>query len=141
MTVATLEDALELVAKKFHGIKDKAGQPYILHLLRVMLRQSEDYARQVALMHDLVEDTDVSLDDLRRLGYAEPVVDGVDAVTHRSSETYAEYVLRAASNPIGRAVKVADLQDNYSLDRVAYRQDHREDDARRIQKYILSISS
>lgn len=134
----TLDDALALAVEKFRGIPDKAGQPYILHLLRVMLRQSDDVARQVGVLHDLVEDTDVTLDDLREHGYSNEVVQAIDALTHREDESYAQYVLRAAASPIARRVKLADLEDNYGLDRVAYRQEHQREDAQRIQRYILS---
>lgn len=135
---ATLDDALALAVEQFRGIPDKAGQPYILHLLRVMLRQSDPLACQVGVLHDLIEDTEVSLDDLRRRGFAPEVVDAVDALTHREHEEYYEYVLRLAECPLARPVKLADLEDNYSLERVAYRAGHQTEDAARIQRYILS---
>lgn len=138
MSGLTVDDALALAVEKFRGIPDKAGQPYILHLLRVMLQQSDDVARQVGVLHDLVEDTDVTLDDLRKRGFSEEVVEAIDALTHRDDESYAQYVLRAAASPVARRVKLADLEDNYQLGRVAYRRDHQSEDAQRIQRYILS---
>lgn len=138
MSSATLDDALALAVDKFRGVADKAGQPYILHLLRVMLRQSDSLSQQAGLLHDLVEDTEVTLENLRERGFSEEVVDAVDALTHRDDESYAQYVLRAAASPIARRVKIADLEDNYRLDRVAYRQEHRSEDSQRIQRYILS---
>ena len=137
---ATLDDALALAVDKFRGITDKAGQPYILHLLRVMLRQSDLRASQVGVLHDLVEDTDVTLDDLRSRGFAAEVVDAVDAMTHRDDEAYHEYVIRLSRCPLARPVKLADLEDNYSLPRVAYRPDHQSEDAVRVQRYILSYN-
>jgi (p)ppGpp synthase/HD superfamily hydrolase len=136
--IATLDDAVLLAAQQFRGIKDKAGQPYILHCLRVMLSQNNDAARQAAVLHDVVEDTGVTLEDLRHSGFAEDVVGAVDLLTHRDDDEYHEYVLRLAHSSIATAVKLADLQDNYRLDRVAYRTDHQATDAIRIQRYILT---
>lgn len=138
MITATLDDALALVVAKFHGVTDKAGQPYVLHCLRVMLGVSEPLAKQVALMHDLVEDTDVTIEVLRSKGFSEEVVGAVQLVTHDLNESYADYVVRLKANEIARQVKLADLRDNYSIERVAYREDHRQQDANRIQRYILS---
>jgi hypothetical protein len=138
LTTATLDDALALVVAKFHGVTDKAGQPYVLHCLRVMLGVSGSLARQVAVMHDLVEDTDVTLNDLRTLAFAEEVIAGVELVTHFGTDSYADYVVRLKANELARQAKIADLHDNYSLGRVAYRDQHNSQDANRIQRYILS---
>jgi len=135
---ATLDDALTLVVTKFHSITDKAGQPYVLHCLRVMLGVSDPLAKQVAVMHDLVEDTDVTVDALRAQGFAEQVLAAVELVTHDLSYSYADYVVRLKANELARQVKLADLRDNYSIDRVAYREEHRAQDAARMQRYILS---
>jgi (p)ppGpp synthase/HD superfamily hydrolase len=138
LNTATLDDALALVISKFHGITDKAGQPYVLHCLRVMLGVSGSIAQQVAVMHDLVEDTDVTFADLRKMKFADEVIEAIELVTHAESDTYADYVVRLKANKISRQVKIADLHDNFSLGRVAYRDQHNADDARRIQRYILS---
>jgi (p)ppGpp synthase/HD superfamily hydrolase len=138
LTAATLDDALALVIAKFHGVTDKAGQPYVLHCLRVMLGVSGSFAQQVAVMHDLVEDTDVTLDDLRTRKFAEEVIEALQLVTHVDTNTYTDYVVRLKGNEISRQVKTADLLDNYSLGRVAYREQCNVEDADRIQRYILS---
>jgi (p)ppGpp synthase/HD superfamily hydrolase len=138
LTTATLDDALALVIAKFHGITDKAGQPFTLHCLRVMLGVSGSLTQQVAVMHDLVEDTDVTLDDLRTMEFADEVIEAVALVTHLGTDTYADYVVRLKANKLARQVKIADLHDNYSLGRVAFRDRHNTEDARRIQRYILS---
>jgi (p)ppGpp synthase/HD superfamily hydrolase len=138
MTTATLDDALALACRQFKGIQDKAGQPYILHCLRVMLPHQDDTARQAAILHDVVEDTDVTLESLRQLGFREEVIAAVDALTHRASESYYEYVLRLAQSDVARRVKVADLHDNYRLDRVAFRLEHLDQDTARLQRYILT---
>ncbi len=135
---ATFDDALTLAVEKFRGITDSGGQPYILHCMAVALQQKDDVTRQVAILHDIVEDTDVTLDELRRRGFAEQVIDGVDALTHRAGESYQDYVLRIATSETARQVKIADLMDNYRLDRVKYRLEYQSEDARRLQRYILS---
>lgn len=135
---ATIDDALALAVEKFHGVIDKAGEPYILHLIRVMLQQTDDAARQVAVLHDLVEDTAVTLDELSELGFADSVVTAIDALTHRAEENYEDYVFRVAECSMAKRVKLADLGDNYRLDRVAYRAKHQHEDAQRMQRYVLS---
>jgi (p)ppGpp synthase/HD superfamily hydrolase len=138
LTNATLDDALALVIAKFHGVTDKAGQPYILHCLRVMLGVSGALTQQVAVMHDLVEDTDVTLADLQDMKFADEVIEALKLVTHVGNDSYANYVVRLKANPRARQVKLADLHDNYSLARVAYREGSYTEDACRIQRYILS---
>ncbi len=135
---ATIDDALALVVRHFHGVKDKDGEPYVMHCLRVMMGVEGSLAQQVALMHDLVEDTEVTLDDLRQFGFAEEVVEGVGLVTHQSTDSYAEYVVRLKPNPLARQTKLSDLRDNAALNRVLYRAERLPADLKRIQRYLLS---
>ncbi len=134
----TFDDALALAAEKFKGIQDSAGQPYILHCMRVAIAQTDDAACQAAILHDLVEDTDVTLEELIERGYSRQVVDAIDALTHRDSDSYEHYVLRIAECELAKRVKLADLRDNYRLERVKYRLDLQAEDAKRLQKYILT---
>lgn len=129
---ATLEDAIELALSVHRGAVDKGGEPYILHPLRVMLRQQSTVARMAAVLHDVVEDSDVRLDDLRDRGFAEEVVRAVDALTRRPGESYEAFVERAGADPVARAVKLADLEDNMDVRRLA-RVD--EASARRLERY------
>ena len=117
-SVATLEKAIGIAAQAHAGQVDKAGAPYILHPLRVMLGVASLEERIVAVLHDVVEDTDWTFDRLRAEGFAESVLEALDAVTHRDGESYEDFVLRAAKNPIGRNVKRADLLDNLNLARI-----------------------
>ncbi len=80
------------------------------------VRDAEE--RIVAVLHDVIEDTPVTVENLRRDGFSEAVIDALDTVTKRPGETYTAFVLRAARNPIGRAVKLADLHDNSDLSRI-----------------------
>ena len=108
----TLEDAIRLAVEAHHGQRDKVGQPYILHPLRVMFRLTTEAEQIVGVLHDVVEDTKYTFDDLRRLGYSEQILEALDGVTRRESESYEEFVLRSKKNPIARKVKLADLDDN-----------------------------
>ncbi|MBK8035021.1 MAG: GTP pyrophosphokinase [Chloroflexi bacterium] len=113
----TIEEAIIWATEVHRGQVDKAGNPYILHPLRVMLRMTSDDARFVAILHDTIEDSDHTLDDLRALGYSETIIAAVDAITRRDDETYEEFIQRLKPNPLARAVKLADLLDNMDLRR------------------------
>lgn len=134
--MSTLERAIVIAAKAHEGQVDKAGASYVLHPLRMMLRLSKNDERITAVLHDVVEDCGVSLEMLRAEGFSEQVIEAIDSVTRRSEESYEAFVLRAASNPIGRRVKLVDLQDNSDLSRIAHPTDR---DYERIEKYRHAI--
>lgn len=114
-----LTEAIMLAAKVHDGQHDKAGEPYILHPLRVMLAMETETQRIVAILHDTVEDSDdVSLDDIAT-AFGEEVRDAVDAMTRRDGEAYLDFVARAKQNPVARRVKLADVADNLSQARAA----------------------
>jgi (p)ppGpp synthase/HD superfamily hydrolase len=136
--MATIEKALQIAARAHEGQKDKEGLPYILHPLRVMARVEGSDAQIVAVLHDVIEDTAVTADDLRAAGFGAAVVDAVLCVTHRKHESYADYVVRCKANPVARQVKLADLEDNHRLDRVLLRPDRLERDLARIRRYVFS---
>jgi (p)ppGpp synthase/HD superfamily hydrolase len=132
---ATLADAIELAAKAHHGVVDKSGQPYILHPLRVMFRCESDVERTVAVLHDVVEDTDYTLDDLREMGFSAHVISALDCVTKRQGESYEAFVNRSASDPIAVKVKIADLEDNMDVRRLP---GFTEKDLQRMAKYLAA---
>jgi len=134
--MSTLERAIVIAATAHEGQTDKAGAPYVLHPLRIMLRMTTRDERITAVLHDVVEDCDVTLEMLRAEGFSEQVVDAIDSVTKRSGESYDDFVMRAASNPTGRRVKLADLQDNSDLTRI---QHPTERDYERVEKYRRAI--
>lgn len=117
--MSTLEKAIEIAAAAHSGQFDKAGEPYILHPLRVMLRVSTNEERMAAVLHDVVEDTDVTLDQLRATGFPEAVITAIDALTKHSGETRLEAASRAAADPIARVVKLADNAENMDVSRIA----------------------
>lgn len=136
--MATIETALQIAAAAHAGQRDKEGRPYILHPLRAMMSVEGDDAQIVAVLHDVIEDTPVTADDLRRAGFAEHVVAAVLCVTHDKSEPYADYVVRCRGNEIARRVKLADLADNTRLDRTILRADRVEHDMARVRRYLLA---
>lgn len=129
----TLEDAIGLAVEAHRGQTDKIGQPYVLHVLRVMFRCETEVERIVAVLHDVVEDTGRSFDDLRRLGYSEEILAALDCVTKRDGESYEQFVERAAQNPVARRVKLADLDDNMDVRRLTAVS---QKDADRLDRYV-----
>jgi (p)ppGpp synthase/HD superfamily hydrolase len=130
--MGTLEKAIAIAASAHEGRTDKAGAPYILHPLRVMMRMDTDEERIVAVLHDVVEDSDWTFERLAAEGFSATVIAALDAVTKREHDEDAEgddaetklrrylgFIARAAANEIGRKVKIADLEDNLDLSRIA----------------------
>lgn len=116
--MSTLERAIAIAAEAHAGQKDKAGAPYVLHPIRVMLRVTTPEERMAAVLHDVVEDTPWTLEDLAREGFPADVVSAVDALTRRDRETYEEFVVRAGAHAIARRVKLADIEDNLDPTRI-----------------------
>jgi (p)ppGpp synthase/HD superfamily hydrolase len=116
-----LEQALALAAEAHAGQVDKTGAPYIDHVRRVVAALSScGEAVQIAgALHDVVEDTALTLEDLVAAGVPDEVVEAVDALTHRRGESYECAVARAAAHPIARLVKRADNADNSDETRLA----------------------
>ncbi len=125
--------AFDIASRAHAGQYDKSGRVYVLHPIRVSERCVTLKAKIVALLHDTIEDTDVTVDYLRETGFPDEIVEAVLSVTRREGETYEDYVRRAAMNPIGREVKIADLEDNMNVFRLPEFTDR---DAARIRKYI-----
>lgn len=116
------------------GQLDKAGEPYILHVLRVMHTVEGIKAKTVAAMHDLLEDTKVTEQDLRDAGFDAEIVDAVLALTKGPKETRIEAAKRAKINSLAREVKLADNADNMDLTRLV---DPTEKDMLRMHEYVL----
>jgi guanosine-3',5'-bis(diphosphate) 3'-pyrophosphohydrolase len=117
--MSTLERAIEIAARAHAGQVDKGGAPYILHPLRLMMSVTDPEQRMAAVLHDVVEDTAITPDDLRREGFSETIVSAVLALTKQEGETRMDAARRLAPNPVARAVKLADLRDNMDLSRLA----------------------
>ena len=117
-TRPTLNTAITLSANGHVGQTDKNGEPYILHPIRVMLQMKTEQERIVAVLHDIIEDTEMSANHLLFMGYPDKVVDAVVAITKLPGEKYLDYLGRVNANPIARKVKIADIKDNLSEDRI-----------------------
>ena len=118
-SMATVEDAVAIAAQAHRGQKDKAGAPYLLHPLRLMMRMETEAAMMAAVLHDVVEDTEWTLERLREAGFSAEVLEAVDCLTRRGGESYEEFVERVRANPTARRVKIADLEDNMNIRRIS----------------------
>ena len=114
----TIERAIEIAATAHAGQRDKAGQPYIFHPLRVMLRLDGAHEQMAAVLHDVVEDTSVTLDNLAQEGFPSEVLRAIAALTKLPGETRLEAAARAAADPVARKVKLADNAENMDLSRI-----------------------
>jgi (p)ppGpp synthase/HD superfamily hydrolase len=136
--MSTLERAIAIAAEAHAGQIDKAGAPYILHPLRMMLAVATPQERIVAVLHDVCEDCPGwTFDRLGAAGFSDEILRALDSVTKREGEGYFDFARRAAADAIGRNVKLADLRDNCDLSRIA---SPTEADLRRIEKYRKAIA-
>ena len=140
--MSTLERAIAIAAEAHAGQVDKAGSCYILHPIRVMLRVSTLEEQIVAVLHDVCEDCpEWSLERIRSEGYSESIIEALGSVTKRKDEEgeegYFNFVRRAASNRIGRRVKLADLEDNSDLGRIS---NPTQRDYDRVERYQRAIA-
>jgi (p)ppGpp synthase/HD superfamily hydrolase len=124
--------AMKLAYQAHRGQTDKSGLPYVFHPFHLAEQMDTEETVTVALLHDVVEDTDYTLEDLRRMGFPDSVTDALALMTHDPSVPYLDYVKRLKSNPIARAVKLADLTHNSDLSRLPV---VTEKDLKRVEKY------
>ena len=113
-----LEKAIQIAVDAHAGQTDKAGAPYILHPIRVMLGLRRQKEQIVAVLHDVVEDSRWTLSDLLAEGFNDDVVSAIDALTKRGGEAYNDYLGRVAKNDLAVRVKLEDLRDNSNLHRL-----------------------
>lgn len=110
--------ALKLCFEAHKEQTDKSGLPYVFHPFHLAEQMPDENTTVTALLHDVVEDTQYTLDDLRELGFPDAVLDAVALMTHDESVPYLAYVANMKSNPIARTVKLADLRHNSDLSRL-----------------------
>lgn len=125
--------ALRIAIRAHEGQQDKSGREYVMHPIRVAERCKDTRAKIVALLHDTIEDTDVTIEYLRKEGFPEEIIHAVLSVTKQEGENYEDFVRRAAKNAIGREVKIADLEDNMDIRRL---KEIKEEDVARLRKYL-----
>lgn len=133
-----LERAIEIAVQAHKGVKDKGGNTYILHPLRVMLSVKTEDEMIVAALHDVVEDSgNWDFEKLEAEGFSRDVLEGLKSVTKSSDdENYDDFIGRALENPIGRQVKIADIRDNLNVTRMGELRDR---DIERINKYKRAL--
>ena len=127
--------ALELAVEKHKNQTDKAGNPYILHPLHVMENVNNKEGKIVAILHDIIEDTDITEDYLFKIGLSKRIVDAVVALTRSEDIDYQEYIKNLSSNPLAKEVKLADLEHNMDLKRLPTLE---EKDLERNRKYQIA---
>lgn len=116
---------------------DKAGLPYVLHPLHIAEEMENETSTIVALLHDVVEDGNLTFDTLSQLGFSEQVVESLKVLTHDKNTDYFEYIQKISSNPIATKVKLSDLKHNSDLSRLDKIE---EEDITRTEKYKKCIS-
>lgn len=110
--------ALKLCFEAHKTQTDKSGMPYVFHPFHLAEQMHDEDTTVVALLHDVIEDTDYTLDDLRELGFEDRVISAIALMTHDDAVPYMEYVAEIKKNPIARAVKLADLRHNSDMTRL-----------------------
>ena len=134
-----LERAIQIAVEAHAGAKDRGGKAYILHPISVMMRCETDEEKIVAILHDVVEDTDWTFDSLRQEGFTETIIEALKTVTkHSEDEDYDEFIQRSLKNEIGRKVKIADLRENLDVTRIGELTDK---DIERINKYKRALKT
>ena len=124
--------AIKLAFKAHEGQLDRAGLPYILHPLHVAEQMKDEDTCVIALLHDVIEDTDVTLENLREYGFTEVQVAGVESMTREDDEDYFEYIRDVKKNPLAVKVKLEDLKHNSDVSRMIEVTDR---DRQRLDKY------
>ena len=132
-----LERAIEIAVEAHKGQLDKGGSPYILHPLRVMMSVNGESEKIVAVLHDVVEDSNWTFEALLAEGFSIEVIEALKSVTKESpDEDYDSFIQRAIRNPIGRKVKITDIRDNLDVTRIP---ELGEKDLQRISKYKIAL--
>ena len=117
--MSTLENAMSIAVTAHKGQVDKAGKPYILHPLRLMFKMNSESEMIAAVLHDVVEDTDWTFEMLKAEGFGEEVLDALRLLTHDKKVPYKNYLEAIKTNKIALRVKIADLEDNLDIKRIA----------------------
>ena len=130
------EKAYEIAKKAHSGQIDKAGEDYIKHPEKVASFVETDEEKAVAYLHDVIEDTELTLEDLYEYGFSKEVIEAVDIITKKKGENYQSYLNSVKKNELARVVKLADLRHNSDLTRLAK---VTEKDIERKEKYQKAI--
>lgn len=129
--------AMKLCFEAHKNQVDKSGMPYVFHPFHVAEQMTDEATTIVALLHDVVEDTDYTLEDLAAEGFGKDILEAVALMTHEDDVPYLDYVAKLKDNPIARAVKLADLAHNSDLSRIGEIDDETRE---RLEKYQKAIA-
>ena len=110
-----IEKSLEIALKAYSGQTDKAGKAYILHPLRIMAKMETEEEMSVALLHDVIEDSDYTAEDLLNNGIPSNVVNAVKSLTKIHGESYERFIERVLENKLASIIKKADIEDNINV--------------------------
>lgn len=110
--------AMKLCFEAHKEQKDNSGVPYVFHPIHLAEQMKDEDTTVAALLHDVVEDTDYTLEDLRNMGFSKESMDALALLTHDLSVPYMDYVLKIKDNPVAKEVKLADLKHNSDLTRL-----------------------
>lgn len=124
--------AIKLMFEKHKDQVDKSGMPYVFHPFHLAEQMDDEETTITALLHDIVEDTDTTFEDLRKLGFSDNVINALKLMTHDKNIDYFEYVKNISKNPIARKVKIKDLEHNMDTSRLDEVTDK---DLERVKKY------
>ena len=124
--------AIKLMFEKHKDQVDKSGIPYVFHPFHLAEQMDDEETTITALLHDIVEDTDTTFDDLRKLGFSDNIINALKLMTHDKNVDYFEYVKNISKNPIARKVKIKDLEHNMDTSRLDEVTDK---DLERVKKY------
>ncbi len=131
-----LEKSVNIAVTQHAGQTDKAGKPYILHSLRVMMNMDNDEEMAAAVLHDVIEDTSISAEDLLNSGIPGKVVDIVKTVTKIEGESYDDFIYRISASEPAVRVKISDIRDNLDICRLETLSDK---DMQRLKKYHKAL--
>lgn len=128
--------ALKLSFEAHKNQVDKSGMPYVFHPFHLAEQMKDEQTTIVALLHDVFEDTDYSLDDLSLMGFGDKIIEAISLMTYDKNIPYMDYVVQISKNQIAKAVKLADLKHNSDLTRLDAVTDK---DLKRMEKYKKAI--
>jgi len=131
-----LEKAIKIALETHENQVDKGGETYILHPLRLMVQMPTEELQIIAVLHDVVEDSNYTFEYLIKEGFTTEVIEALRALTKQENEQYSDFIQRVKENPLATKVKIADLKDNSNLDRI---QNPTEKDLERVKKYKKAI--
>jgi len=113
--MSNLDTAILMAVKAHKDQKDKSGEPYILHPIRVMMKMKTEEEKIAAILHDTIEDSDLSVGDLQKAGFSNDIIEAVKLLTRDEAIPYDDYITGIETNKLALKIKIADLEDNMNI--------------------------